>query len=410
MKVAFLDPIRNLEITCDSPEELARRLADTLPQNSSVRFSQHPFPLDPGFLKQLQVHFEREKLPSRHEFSCSIDPASLTAESGEILSLLNFREIEIPLPIARPPLEALTQLFDVSRHFHFKLLLKLSGEAASVDDRTLSQLYFFLRGHLGRFALQFPQGFFENIRVDAAFRKLAGFSLDVHIGRNYDARLQEQFYLILYEYLRLTFSPRVKTVLEINPFGQLSYFRDFNRISLPWKVTLSDLHQGQLNLEHLQSLDKTFDAIVLFQALPSMRDPQKELLMLQNFARPTTEWVAVQFNTCSFPMLQQLASNEFHTATLDSPYWPLLRLQGRRSLEELFRFSGIAFQWIPTRVRIEELRPLKNQLDPLMQAELPEDWDRFLDDADVMAWSGSGALQAEEAPEGFEGFVSEGFL
>lgn len=410
MKLTYLDPVRGTEVECDGPEVLARQIADTLPPRATVRFVGAPFELDEGFLKSLQVHFEREKLPARHDFSCRVEPAKLTAVGSEVLSLLNFRELEVQVSMEEPPFAELEAFFELMSHYSFKVVLHLQGDPATAPHKQLARLYFFLRGHLGSFTLRYLPGFFEAVRIDHAYRRLAGFSRDVHLGRNYDAQLQEQFYLMFYEYLRLTFSPRVKTVLEINPFANLRYFRDFNRISLPWKVTLSDIPAGQLNLNQLQELNKTFDAILLFQALPRLRDPQKDLLILQNYARPTTEWVCVQFNTCSFPVLEQLVTNQFQNAMPESSLWPTLRLQSRQSIEELFRFSGVAFDWIPTRVPIEELRPLKNQLDPLMQSELPQEWDKFLDDADIMCWSGYGVVKHEEAEVEAEGFVSGGFL
>lgn len=410
MKLTYLDSIRGLEVACEGPEELARKIADTLPARTVVRFVDAAFNLDEAFLKNLQVHFEREKLPARYEFSCRIDPTALTAAGGEILSQLNFRELEVDVSMESPPLAELDALFSLTRHFHFKVMLRLTGDPATAPLQPLSELYFFLRSRIGKYVLRYTQGFFDRLRVEHAFRKLAGFSFDVQLGRSYDAQLQEQFYMMFYEYLKLILSARVKTVLEINPFADLKYYREYNRISLPWKVTLSDLPLSQLNTAQLQELSKTFDAIVLFQALPRMRDPQRDLLVLQNYARPTTEWVCVQFNTCSFPILQHLVNNEYHSATQDSAFWPILRLQGRRSIQDLFKFSGIEFEWIPARVAIEELRPLKNQLDPLMQAELPQEWDSFLDDADIMAWSGYGTIKAEAADLEAEGFVSEGFV
>ncbi|HEY9839629.1 MAG: hypothetical protein ACAI44_16825 [Candidatus Sericytochromatia bacterium] len=411
MKLAYLDPVRGVEVEREGPEALARQIADSLPPRASVRFVNQPFSLDENFLKSLQVHFEREKLPARHDFVCSIEPAEASAASCEILAQLNFGELDVTVQMEDPPFAELSAFFELMRNFTFKIVLKLAGDPATAPLSKLSELFFFLRGHLGSYVLHYPQGYFDRLRVDYAFRRLAGVSRDVHMGRNYDASLQEQFYLVLYEYLRHTFSPRVKTVLEINPYADLRYYRDFNRITLPWKVTLSHLPQGQLNLNQLQELKKTFDAIVMFQALPRLRDPQKDILILQNYARPTTEWVCVQFNTSSFPMLNHLVTNDFTNGLAESAFWPLLRLQGRQSIQDLFHFSGIDFDWIPTRVPIEDLRPLKNQLDPLMQAELPQEWDRFLEDADIMAWTGYGMMKQEEgAGLEEEGFVSEGFL
>ncbi|PKL76310.1 MAG: hypothetical protein CVV27_10935 [Candidatus Melainabacteria bacterium HGW-Melainabacteria-1] len=410
MKLAYLDPVRGTDVESEGPEALARQIADSLPPRATVRFTTRPFPLADSALKALQVHFEREKLPSRHDFSCWVTPAELTQGACEILAQLNFSELRIAVELADPAFAELESMFTLLRNHGFQVTLSLAGDPTQAPLESLSELYFFLRGHLGAYVLEYAQGTFDRLRVDHAFRRLAGLSQEVHLGRNYDAKLQEQFYMVLYEYLRHTLSPRVKTVLEINPFADLSYYRDFNRIALPWNVTLSGIQGAQLDLSQLQSLNKTFDAIVIFQALPRLRDPQKEILVLQNYARSTTEWVCVQYNTSSFPTLSQLLANQFSNGVRESAFWPLLRMQSRNSLENLFHFSGVNFEWVPTRVPIEELRPLKNQLDPIMKEELPQEWDRFLDDADVMAWTGYGVMQHDDAEIEAEGFVSGGFL
>lgn len=408
--IAYLDPIRGVEVVCEGPEALARELSDSLTQRAFVRFSNRPFPTDEGFLKSLQVHIEREKLPSRLEFSCQVAPEALTEAGCDILTLLNFKQIEVDVPLDLADYTALTGLFELMRHYTFRLQLRLRSADATLTEERLAKLYFFLRRHVGSFLLDIAPGLLPDLRSEQFFRNLASTSQTVHLARIYDAQVDEHAYLILYEYLRRTLPARVKTVLEINPFAKLRHYRDFNRITLPWKVTLSDIPLGRLNLDQLQSLNKTFDAIVLYQALPRLRDPQKEVLILQNYARSTTEWLCVQFNTCSFPAMAQVLGNQFTNSLPESGQWPLLRLQGRQSVQSLFDFSGISFEWIPTRVPIEELRPLKNQLDQTFKADFPQEWDKFLDDADVMIWTGHGVMKLDEAEDEEEGFVSGGFL
>lgn len=417
MTIVFLDPVRSVPVSVDSPEILARTLIQTLPARSTVRFLNTPFSLELPFLKSLQVHLEREQLFSRHDFVCQIAPEALTPEACATLAGLNFSELEITLPLPNFDLESLAQAFALSRNHRFKLSLQLGGLPAETDPRDLARLYFFLREHLGDYVLNYPAGLFERVRTDFAFRRLAAQSQEVNLGQRFDHYLNEQFYGSLYEYLRLKLSPHVQTVLEINPFAPLSYYQEFNRMLLPWKVTLSTLNNHQLDHAQLQQLGKTFDAIVLFQTLPRLRDPQKELLVLQNYARSTTEWVCVQFNLTALPTLTQLAQSQFQNGLQDSAYWPLLRMQGMQSLEELFRFSGIQFDWTPTRVPITELKPVKDQLDPAFEADLPQEWKRFLTEADILCWSGHGSIRSDDLSlagfddSGFgDGFLSGGFL
>lgn len=410
MQLAYLDPIRAVEVEVEGPEALARRIAETIPARTSIFFVNRPFPLQPAFLKSLQVHLEREKLPARHDFACQVDPAELTAEACELLDKLSFRELEFSLDMENPNLEQIEAFFNLTRHYTFKLVLKLTGDPINTEAGQLARIYFFLHQNLGRYTLHHLPGTFDRLRIDRSFRQLAGLSQEVHFGRNYDARLQEQFYQILYEYLRRTLSPRVKTVLEISPFSDLRYYRDFNRMSLPWKVTLSGIPGSQLDLAQLQELGKTFDAVVMFQALPRLRDPQRDVLLLQNYTRPTTEWVCVQYNTCSFPTLSQLIHSQFSNGMNESAYWPQLRMQSRKSIEDLFHFLGIEFKWLPTRVPIEDLRVLKAQLDPIFRSELPEAWDAFLAESDVMVWTGHGTMKLDDSELEADGFVSGGFL
>lgn len=417
MTIVFLDPVRSVPVSVDSPEVLARTLIQTLPARSTVRFLDTPFSLELPFLKSLQVHLEREQLFSRHDFVCQIAPETLTPEACATLAGLNFSELEVVLPLPDYDLESLARVFALSRNYRFKLALQLGGVAAETSPQELARLYFFLREHLGDYVLHYPAGLFDRVRTDFAFRRLAVQSQEVNLGQRFDQYLNEQFYGSLYEYLRLKLSPHVQTVLEINPFASLSYYQEFNRMLLPWKVTLSSLPQHQLDHAHLQQMGKTFDAIVLFQTLPRLRDPQKELLVLQNYARSTTEWVCVQFNLTTLPTLTQLVQSQFHNGLQESAYWPLLRMQGMQSLEDLFRFSGIQFDWTPTRVPITELKPVKDQLDPVFEADLPQEWKRFLGEADILCWSGHGSVKADDlgmagfGDDGFgDGFVSGGFL
>ncbi len=408
--IAYLDPLQGAEVLCQGPEALARQLSDSLTQTAQVRFSNQPFPTDETFLKSLQVHFEREKLPTRLEFSCYIQPDTLTEAHCDILAALNFRELIVDLSLNNPNFSDFKQFFELMRHYTFRVQLRLFYTEQGVTETQIAQLYFFLRRHMGAYLLNYAPGLFPDLRSEHLFRTLADTSRTVHLARLYDAQVDENAYLVLYEYLRRTLPARVKTVLEINPFAKLRHYRDFNRITLPWKVTLSDIPLGRLDLAQLQSLNKTFDAIVLYQALPRLRDPQKEMLLLQNYARSTTEWLCVQFNTCSLPTMAQLMGNQFTNSLHESGSWPLLRLQGRQSVQSLFDFAGIQFDWIPTRVPIEEMRPLKNELDQLFKADYPAEWDRFLDDADVMIWTGHGVMKLDEQDVQSEGFVSGGFL
>lgn len=421
MDLTYFDPVRSKTIAADQPESLARQLAEQLPARTTIRFLARPFEMSLEGLKSLQVHFEREKLQERHEFSCFVDPQLLAEQQLHLLHAMNFSNLLCQIDLAAPDFEGLDRLLKLCQEVRIKVTLLFQKPEAEMAPQTLQDVYFFLKNRLGSFELEYPEGFFPSVRQDQSFRKLAQTAQEVHLGQRFDAFLNEKFYVGLYEYMRLKLSPRVNTVLEINPFAQLKYFREFSRVQLPWQVTLSDLPNHQLNKSHLKSLDKTFDAIVLFQALPRFQDPQKALLMLQNYARPTTEWIVVQYNFASLPTLAQLATHQFQNALPFSAFWPYLRPQGKKSLENLFQFSGLNFEWLPTQTAIDEMKALIQQLDQALRPEFPDQWEPFLNAGNTMFWSGYGSLAMDMSQEqgftdgfvdGFadQGFVSEGFL
>lgn len=414
MTFMYYDPVRKQNQSAESPEQLARQLADNLPVRTGIRFLNEPFDLNLEQLKNLQIHFEREQLPSRHQFACQIDPAEFSPAAAEILAHISVKELSLVLEF--PTLDAaalntLDQSLRLASEHRFRVGLYPSENSAQTSETQLIQLYGFLKERQHLFELVYPPGFFPTARIDYSFRRLASASQGIHEGHRFDAQINEQFYLSLYEFLRLRLSSRVNTILEINPFAESYYYREFNRTHMPWQVTQSTLPQHQLDHPQLESLSKTFDAIVLFQALPRLRDPQKELLLLQNYARSTTEWVCVQYNLRSLPVLQQLMDTQFHNSSLDSAYWPLLHMQGQTDLENLFQFSGIEFEWFPTRVPIQDLQGFQNDMSQLVQAENPEAWENFQREADVMVWTGYGTMKLElDENEAEAGFISGGFL
>lgn len=406
----FVEAMHTIEISIQNPEDSARQIADQFPYKSTVRLSNQPFPLQERFLKSLQVHFEREKLPSRHNFVCQIEPGELSLRACEILSALNFSQLDVSLELATDDFSGFERFFEWVKHFSFKVSLSLHGEPSQTSMQHITRIYFFLRQHLGLFALNYSAGWFENVRVDRKFNQLAITSQEIHAGRLFDGGLQEQFYQVMYEFLHKTLSSRVKTILEINPYADLHYYKNFNRMGMPWQITLSPIHQGQIDLKQLQSLGKTFDAVVLFQAMPYLRDPQRDILLLQNYTRATTEWTCVQYNMQSFPMLAQLLNSRFHNTSQRSAHWNHLRMHSRKSIESLFHFLGIDFQWIATRVPIEDLRGLKSMIEPIFEPELKEKWHDFVQDSDVMAWTAYGTMKQDEDVFEADGFVSGGFL
>lgn len=411
MKFHYFDPVRRQNRSAESAESLARQIVDTLQPNTGIRFLNAPFPTDLPTLKSLLVHFEREQLPKRHQFACHIEASDFSEEKAEMLSQLNFREITIVLELENYDLSVLDQALVAAMNFRFKVTLYPNGDREKISEPKLQELYFFLKERQHMYELEYQSGLFQDVRTDYSFRRMADSSRGIHAGYRVDAQLNEQVYLSLYEFLRLRLSSRVNTVLEINPFAELHHYREFNRVHMPWNISLSSIKQNALDYQQLEAIDKTFDAIVLFQCLPRLRDPQKELLMLQNYARSTTEWICVQYNLRSLPILQQMLSSQFQNVTMDSAFWPITRLQGQHDLERLFQFSGLDFDWLPTRVELKELEPFKREIGEALEGANPDAWKGFLNEAEVMFWTGYGTMPLEaDNSQSEDGFVSGGFL
>ncbi len=416
MDLTYYNPLRAQDIVVQNPEALSQKLASTLPEGTKVRFVARPFVQDLTSLKNLQVHLEREKLPTRHAFSCVLVAEESTEASLEILKQLNFTQLILEVDLQAPQIETLKSFFELASQYHFKVVLELKKQSTT-DEATLAHLLLFLQGQQGDFELASIEGLFDSVEQEQRFQKCAILSRASHETSRFEAYMNQQFYEALYAFLKMKLPPRVSTVLEINPFASQAFYRDYTRVHLPWKVTLSELKNNQLDREHLKSLGKTFDVIVLFRALPRLRDPQKELLILQKYTRPTTEWVIIQYNPLTLPTLAALTQNRFHNLAPHSPYWSFLQMQSKQSIERLFEFSGLQFEWFPTEVSTQEFAPIIEQLELAINPEFPLEWDAFLQQANTMMLSAYGTMaeslddELDSAEEGFaEGFVTEGFL
>lgn len=416
MDLTYYNPLRAQQISVQSSEELSQKLISSLPAGTGVRFLARPFSQDLTDLKNLQVHLEREKLPARHAFMCTVAADDCTEASLEILKQVNFTQLTLEIDLQAPQIDRLRCFFELTRQYHFKVIIILNKQTKP-DEAILARLALFLESHLGDFELASIDGLFDSVHQQQRFQKLAVLSKSSHQTARFEAYMNQQFYEALYAFLRMKLPPRTSTVLEINPLASQAFYRDYTRVHLPWKVTLSELKNGQLDREQLKSLGKTFDVVVLFRALPRLRDPQKELLILQKYTRPTTEWVIIQYNPLTLPTLAALSQNQFHNLAPHSPYWKFLQIQSKQSLERLFEFSGLHFEWFPTEVSIQEFAPLIEQLELAIKPEFPLEWDAFLNQAETMMLSAYGTM-AESLDEGFdlaeegfaEGFVTEGFL
>lgn len=415
--LSYYDPLRARQVWADDPEQLSRELSDKFPPNTAIRFMARPFSCDSALLKRLRIHFEREKLLTRHEFSCFVDYQVINAEALYLFSQLNFLEIMTELPLHALDKNHWTALFFRCREYGIKLRLFLNAGPQHESAQDLSTVYLFLREHLGYFTLTYKKGYFTNKHVDNAFQKLAAHSDESHKGHLVDESLNKNFYLGTYEYMRRTFGSRVKTVLEINPFADQTYYKELNRVPYTWDVTLSGIQKGQLDTEHLAELNKTFDAIVIFQGLPRLRNPEETLKQLKAYARPTTQWVCIHYNLAAFPNLALLLGNQWQNSIYESSFWSCLKLHSQKSANALFDEIGVHLNWMPTDVQRPDLKPLKQFLGNSLNDLFPEDWPAFLAQSQTMVWTGHGESKTPSIIEGFdteematEGFITEGFI
>lgn len=421
--LSYYDPLRARRIQASDPEQLAQELADKFPPHTAIRFMASPFPCHPPLLKRLQIHFEREKLLSHHEFSCFVNHEDLSADILSLFSQLRFLEIITELPLQHLNKAAWTQLFFRCREHGIKLRLVLNATPLTQDPVRLAEAHFFLRENMGFFTLNYTAGYFAHPKIDAAYRHLARVTAEAHQAFLVDEALNKNYYVGTYEYMRRTFSPRIKTVLEINPFAEQSYYKDFNRVPYTWDVTLSTLKQGHLDSAHLQQLNKTFDAILIFQGFPRMRLPEQVLQELKLYSRPTTQWICVHYNMASFPNLPLLLGNQWQNSIAESSFWSCLKMHSKQSLTQLFEPLDVTLNWVPTTVARPDLKRMEHFLGKQLKDFVDKAaWTRYLEQAYTMMWTASGeatnlltapleaAAPTEEAVEGFvDGFI-EGFI
>lgn len=416
--LSYYDPLRARQIQASDPEKLAQELADKFPPNTAIRFMASPFPCHPPLLKRLQIHFEREKLLSRHEFSCFVDYEALTPEVLALFAQLKFLELITEFPLQNLNKAHWTQLFFQCREQGIKLRLVLNATPLTDASALLADAYFFLREHLGYFTLNYSPGYFSQPKIDAYYKRLSRVSTDTHQAFLVDEALNKNYYMVSYEYMRRLFGPRVKTVLEINPFAKQNYYEDFNRVPYTWDVTLSTLKNGQLDSAHLEQLGKTFDAIFIFQGFPRMRFPDQVLHELKQYARPTTQWICVHYNMAAFPNLPLLLGNQWQNSVAESSFWSCLKLHSQQRLDALFKDLDISLNWVATPIERPDLKRMERFLSGHLKAFVDDSsWARYMAQAYTMMWTAAGEAEAMLSPsadegeaEGFvEGFI-EGFL
>lgn len=415
--LSYYDPLRSRQVWADNPEQLSQELSDRFPPNIPIRFMARPFSCEPALLKRLRIHFEREKLLTRHQFSCFVNYHLLNPEVLYLFSQINFLEIMTEMPLESLNKAHWESLFFRCREYGIKLHLFFNASPQVKSLEALSKTYLFLREHLGYFTLSYNKNYFSDKSIDEAFQKLSHYGNESHKSHLGDEPLNKNFYLGTYEYMRKNFGPRIKTVLEINPFANHSYYKELNRVPYHWDVSLSGIKKGQLDTAHLKQLNKTFDAIVIFQGLPCLRNPQDVLRELKTYARPTTQWVCIQYNFAAFPNLALLLGDQWQNSVYESSFWPFLKLHSKQSVNKLFDGIDVELKWMPTEVQRPDLNPMRQFLDQELRELFPKTWDDFLIQSQTMIWTGHGEGNMQELVEEFatdeavtEGFISEGFV
>lgn len=409
--LSYIHPQQGLLASAESLPELVEQLAGLEPKQH-VRFVAQPFSLEPQFLQALRTQFSYEKLQDKLSFSAEVCLADLNLEILEQLHKLHFTHLQIPLPLEYvfDP-QALEKLLIQANRFKIELQFKLcSQSASSVSEQKLVELYFFLARCCGSYTLEVTPGLFRDPQVSRHFYRLSRLSGEAFRTLYLQERFTEQVYRCFYEFLRIRLSPHVKTILEINPHVDKACIQNFPRQAYPWKTTLLSLPQHVIDQDFLKSLGKIYDAIVFFQALETLRDPKKELLLLQKYARPTTEWVFFSYNLASMPTLIRLLQNKFENTLPFTTDYSVLKLLSRKSLEKLFEFLGIRFEFVPTRIPLGELQTRFEQIRALFENHLPESWKSQAEELDIMAYSAYGVVEWEEQVQASEGFISGGFL
>jgi hypothetical protein len=407
MEITFRHPYLGRTLSAPNPEQLARMLAD-LPPGTHVQLMTAPFPIDSVFLGHLKVQFSHERLAERLTFECAVDPAQLTAEACEQLRKLKVTHLRFSC-LPHVDFEPLRQALTLAENADIAVALQLQFAAAPTQPQ-LQRLYWFLYELRDRVQIL---GSLPTVAapIQKRLETLIAVNNMLCRARFMHQRFLHQAYMTFYTALKTQLSHNVKTILEINPYGQEQYYREFPWHQFPrWKVTSLHLPRHALDIESLKKMGKTFDAVVLFNAFDAMRDPKRDLLQLQKYTRPTTEWAFSSFHIPTLPNLFYLLCGDWSNALKGTPAFESVRFFGHDNLLDLFKFLGLQVQLTATPSPPSEFAKEYQQIRALLHTELGDQLTQFEQNAEVFLYSGIGTQQVNDEFIEEDGFISSGFL
>jgi hypothetical protein len=410
MRLTYLHPQQGIPVVAEHLTELAEQLVH-IPPRHSIEFLEQPFQLESSFLEQMRVCLGYEKISEKLRFSAEIDFSQVTSDILEQLARLNFKLLKVPLVWRDICLSDLADFLRKTRSLEIQVQLRLMGEPISESTPFLCELYFFLEKWMGFYTLDYSVALFKDSFISRRFSRLSRQAESAVLQTYLQRRFRQQSYFYFYQFLKLRLSHHVKTVLEINPFADEAYIRDFARQPYPWKVTLMpSLPQHALDSDFLKQLDKTFDAVVFYHGLEFFRNPQKELLLLQKYTRPTTEWALLNYNLNAAPTLIRLLKNQFENLSPYSPDYDVLQSFTQSRLKSLFDFFNIQLQFFPSRFSTNEFQDDLQKIKPLFANHLEPKALTAFDELDIVFYAAMGQMANIEDMMQPDGFISSGFL
>lgn len=406
MDLSFRDPLTLQPVNVSDTEQLVHQLAK-LAGNQHVVFLGSPFPSDAAFVTRLAQMFNTEKLAERLTFEAEVPAETIDEDACKRWRKLGLTRLQIPLPVGTD-LTAFKAIIPLCQQYHLALNWQLVWPVTPVTPQMAAATYWFLRNSLGcanivatpAFEAQAYHGpFAPVIKASGPLAQMAQMEEQIH----------QQAYSFLYQWLTNQLAPNVKTILEINPFANQQFYKQFLQQPFPWKITSLGLSQHNLDQQALTKMGKTFDAIVLFQALDCMADPQRTLLMLQKYARPTTQWIVLSYNIRTIPTLVRLLMNQWDNIASFNPLFRWLKFSSQKTLEKMFQLLCVDLTIHPIKGPIDEIyqKPY-DQIRPLIEGQPSQD--DFESHFNDQAYLASGMMSVQDDANEESGFITSGFL
>lgn len=409
MKLSYYDPLIGIEQTPDNLEQLVAQL-QALPRGTEVEFLARPFHDDLESVRNISTLLSHHLLQENLSFVVAYNfDQVLLPEVVLLLKKWGVYCIEVDAPVEALESEQLDNWLSLLHPHGIHLCLELKA----TESTTLShweKAYHFLQNYWQKLYIKYEPNSIHFPEVARWFERFAReLKVAFEVGlmrRKFNFMLYQNFY----NFLQQEFSPTVRNILEINPYGNELLFKNHQKNNVEWKIEQAPLQGGTLNWSAQSGHRKTYDAIVFFQGLEMLRSPEKEMLLLQHHARSSTEWAVLSYNSGSIPVLMQLLKSQFENIFHNAPGSPFLRFNALQGIESLFKNNAIDMTAYPQRIPLKELEEDYRRIENLIQGQLGEELKTIPSEGNVLTYILKGRSHID-ALTGGDGFASEnGFM